>query len=130
MHFLNLTARATRATSAGRHPGALLSLLVVGSALLFCGCQNPRAASYKTLAAVRDLVDHAETLYGDAVAAGRVTPAQEREVDKKITEFHAAYLAAVRAARSDYTTPTSPDLDRLAEALVSLIQTYAKEPAP
>lgn len=113
-------------------PGALAVFLVaVLSALPFVGCQSPPpAVAYRSLDAIRVVVDRAENVYGRECAAGRVTAADQKTIDQRIVEFHAAFLVAARAARSDYSTPASSDLDRLADSLVKLIYTFAKEPAP
>jgi uncharacterized lipoprotein YmbA len=109
----------------------LLNLLAVGVALLLAGCGgHPRAVAFKSLDTLRISVDRAERLYGDAVAAGQISEARQVKIDEKISEFHAAYLVAVRAARFDYNTPAGADLDKLAGALIDLIYAYAKEPAP
>lgn len=112
-------------------PGALAALLAaVLSASLFCGCANPRAAAFNTLSDVRAVVDKAERVYGDQVALGRITTAQQEQIDSAIVQFHAAFLVAVNAARADYTTPISPDLARLADSLVRLIYTFTPTTAP
>ena len=95
-----------------------------------CGCgSTPQAVAYNSLADVRAVVDRAEKLYGREVALGNVSDAKQAEIDDVIRKFHASFLVAVRAARSDYSTPASPDLDRLAESLVKLIETLTAKSA-
>lgn len=114
---------------------SLLGTVMIGGVLLFTpGCvtdaasrPTPQAVAYFTLADTRALVDAAERAYGRAVAAGRVTPDQERDVDEKIIRFHASYKLAVRAARTNYSTLTPPDVQKLADALVATIYTFAQK---
>lgn len=94
------------------------------------GCANPRAASYFALADIKAVVDNAEKVYGREVALGHVSEEQQLQVDEKIIQFHAAFRVAVRAARADYTASASADVQRLAESLVTLIYTFAAQPAP
>jgi hypothetical protein len=108
-------------------------ILLLGSlAVFFAGCAvtSPKAKAYLALKDTQTLVASAERAYGDAVVAGRVSAADQVKCDDAITKFHAAFKTAVRAARHDYTAPTPPDLQRLADSLVALISTFAKEPAP
>ncbi|HMP84455.1 MAG TPA: hypothetical protein PKA41_17300, partial [Verrucomicrobiota bacterium] len=108
---------------------AALVALTAGLLFLTTGCANtntePRAVAYLTLADVKTAVDKAERFYGDEVAAGRVTEKQQASIDAKIVDFHAAFLVAVRAARADYTSASSPDLDALATSLINLIYQLA-----
>jgi hypothetical protein len=126
----------TAINSQPSRPGALAILLscfgIAFAPLLFTtGCQStPEATAYNTLASIRVAVDAAEKVYSREVAAGRVTAAQQESADEKIVQFHAAYLVAVRAARTNYTTLATPDLQRLADALINLIYTFTNEPAP
>lgn len=108
---------------------------VVGAtalAVFSFGCAGvPReAVAFRSLETIQTVVDRAEKIYGRECALGHIAEKDQSYVDHRIEEFHAAFLLAVDIASADFSMPASPDLDRLAESLVSLIETFAKEPAP
>lgn len=113
-----------------KRQGKLLCVVGLCGLMAFAGCTNPRAPAFYALSDVKTVVDKAERHYGREVALGRVSESKQKDVDEKIVKFHAAFKSAVIAARADYTTPASPDLQRLADSLVSLIYTFASEPSP
>lgn len=112
----------------GKIPPVAPLLLVFGvwCSVFSSGCATtPQGKAYQALSDVKALVAHAETVYGDQCAAGKVSAAQQAEIDDAIRQFHAAFAVAIEFARADYTAPSGPDLDALAVTLVNLIYSLA-----
>lgn len=106
----------------------LTIILCVGGSFALVGCKNQptsaHAIAYLTLKDTKTLVDGAEKVYGRECALSHVSDADQKKVDEKIVQFHAAFKLAVKAARMDYTTQTPPDLQKLANSLVNVIYAF------
>jgi hypothetical protein len=116
--------------SAGPVPMILLTaLLSFGAMTTFTGCTTPQtreAAIYYTLADIKTMADAAEKVYGNQVALGHVTLAQQAKIDAKITRLHRDYTLALRLARSNPAATSPAELQKLADDFVMTINQLSK----
>lgn len=98
--------------------------LATGALLFVSGCVNrpPEARAWLVLKDVQVAVAAAETAYGDAVWAGRVSPADQDRADDAIRRFHAAYKIAITSAKLG--TKQTDDLTALANDLIKLLYSW------
>jgi len=116
--------------SSGPVPMILLTgLLAFGAMTTFTGCTTPptrEAAIYYTLADIKTMADAAEKVYGNQVALGHVTHAQQAKIDAKITRLHRDYTLALRLARSNPSATSPAELQKLADDFVMTINQLSK----
>ncbi len=108
-----------------------MTLAVIAFPVLQTGCSTPpseRVVQVQTLKAVGHTAESAVAASAQLYAAGKITPAQARQVmdiyDKK---FQPAFRVAVNAVSANLDSLASPELISIAAQLSALIVTFKQQ---
>jgi hypothetical protein len=100
---------------------AVSLVLTVGTFGCKTAPKSPEAIAYLTLADIQNAVDKALTVYGALSFEGKVSPADEARVAGAYERYQTAMLAAIRAARYDWTSPSPEGLIRLKNEIFEIV---------
>ena len=87
--------------------------------LLLAGCASTQSGP--TLKQTKMNVDWPMAGFRDAVSAGRVTLAEEQQVNSLYRDFEAAYNAALQAAQNNEKAPTPVNVQQSADQVIQAI---------
>lgn len=102
----------------------IVALLLLCGPGVFTGCKNTQTVqtrAYSTLKQTQILVDKAMNVYGQLCVTGRLSIAQQAQIDQLHAQYREAFRLAAGAARLDYTTVTPANVQYLADLLLELI---------
>jgi L-alanine-DL-glutamate epimerase-like enolase superfamily enzyme len=103
-----------------RNRAVLLLVLFLAAS---CASTTPATVAYRTIAIVKLTVDTGMSVWGDRVAAGLATAAQETQVKAAFNKYTKAAAAAAAGMRAE-SDPAPPNLTAAADALLSLLASF------
>lgn len=110
---------------AGKLPLLLIGALLIGCTPVVSGCKSTPATldakAYRTLKQTQILVDKAMIVYANLCVKGKISEAQQAEVDQLHAQYREAFRFAAGAARLDYSTLTPDNVHYLSNLLLELI---------